>query len=73
MNRDSEQNKELIKIDDNHPNSVFHSGGSMGASTMLILCLDHKHAVAMVKNVDGDRSTNLMNLSLQALDLSWNG
>lgn len=54
-----------------HQNSVFHSGGSMGASSMLILCLDHKHAAAVIKNVDGDRSTNLFNLAMKALDNSY--
>ncbi|TQV72932.1 beta-lactamase family protein [Aliikangiella marina] len=67
---DSDEEKRLVEIMQRHPNSVFHSGGSMGASSMLILCLDHNHAAAMVKNVDGDRSSNLMNLTLLALDVA---
>jgi serine beta-lactamase-like protein LACTB len=51
-----------------HPNSVMHSGGSMGGTTMMILCLEHKHAVTVVKNVNGDKSADTFALALKTLD-----
>lgn len=67
MQRQAEQNKALINIMQAHPNSVMHSGGSMGGTTMMILCLEHKHAVTVVKNVNGERSANTFALALKTL------
>ena len=64
-----EENAEYINIMQSHPNSVMHGGGSVGGITMMILCLEHKRAVAVVKNVDGDQSVNVMQLALKTLDL----
>ena len=62
--------KEQYPIVKRHRNAVFHSGGSMGATSMLILCLEHNIAVAITKNVDGDRTADLMGLALKVLDIS---
>lgn len=58
-----------LRMMDDHANSVMHTGGSIGGTTMMILCLDHQRAVAVVKNVDGDTSTNHILLALQTLDI----
>ncbi len=55
-----------------HPNAVMHWGDSIGGSSMMILCLDHKHSIVVVKNVNGDKSADLFKLSLTALDLFKN-
>jgi serine beta-lactamase-like protein LACTB len=60
---------EAMRIMQEHPNAVMHSGGSMGGSTMLILCRDHQRAVAVVKNVDGDGSSSHFLLALRTLDI----
>ncbi|GAC13279.1 serine hydrolase domain-containing protein [Aliiglaciecola lipolytica] len=49
------------------PNVVMHSGGSMGGTTMMILCTDHNRAVTVVKNVDGDQSVDVFLLALRTL------
>ena len=40
-----------------------------GGVTMMILCLDHNHAVTVVKNVSDEHSVNVFNLALKTLDL----
>jgi len=69
LERDKEANKDYIRIVREHPDSVMHSGGSMGGTTMLILCLEHKHSVAVVKNVSGETSANVFKLALKTLDI----
>lgn len=64
-----QDNPDAIRIMKEHPNSVMHSGGSTGGTTMMILCLDHQRAVAVVKNVDGDTSTSHILLALKTLDI----
>ncbi|MBT8071884.1 MAG: hypothetical protein KJO80_15730, partial [Gammaproteobacteria bacterium] len=68
MERYSE-NLDAIRIMQEHPDAVMHSGGSMGGSTMMILCRDHQRAVAVVKNVDGDESSSHFLLALRTLDI----
>ena len=68
MDRFSED-PDVIRIMEEHPNAVMHSGGSTGGTTMMILCLDHQRAVAVVKNVDGDTSTSHILLALKTLDM----
>jgi len=63
---------EAIRIMNEHPDSVMHSGGSMGGTTMMILCRDHGRAVTVVKNVDGDSSANQVLLALRTLDIFFN-
>ena len=46
----------------------MHSGGSMGGTTMMILCRNQGTAVTVVKNVDGDDSVNVFDLALKTLD-----
>jgi len=60
---------EAMRIMREHPGAVMHSGGSMGGSTMMILCRDHQRAVAVVKNVDGDQSSDHFLLALRTLDI----
>ncbi|MCJ8318733.1 MAG: beta-lactamase family protein [Colwellia sp.] len=60
---------EYISLMKKHPNSVMHEGGSMGGVTMMILCLDHKHSVTVVKNVSDENSVNVVYLALKTLDL----
>lgn len=62
---------DAIRIMKEHPDVVMHSGGSMGGTTMMILCRDHERAVAVVKNVDRDKSTNHFLLALKTLDLFY--
>jgi serine beta-lactamase-like protein LACTB len=65
-------NPDAIRIMKEHPNTVMHSGGSMGGTTMMILCRDHERAVAVVKNVSGDTSTSQFFLALRTLDIFHN-
>jgi len=67
--KDKTNGAEYIALMKQHPNSVMHSGGSMGGVTMMILCLDHKHSVTVVKNVSDEHSVNVFNLALKTLDL----
>jgi len=67
--KDKENGAEYIALMEKHPNSVMHSGGSMGGVTMMILCLDHNHSVTVVKNVSDEDSVNIFNLALKTLDL----
>lgn len=69
LNRDKTKNKKYLEMIARHENAVMHSGGSMGGVTMLILCLDHNHSAAVVKNVSGESSANVFNLALETLDL----
>mgnify|MGYP001609389067 FL=1 len=62
---------DAIRIMQEHPGAVMHSGGSMGGSTMMILCRDHQRAVAVVKNVDGDESSSHFLLALRTLDIFY--
>ncbi|MFT5520056.1 MAG: serine beta-lactamase-like protein LACTB [Enterobacterales bacterium] len=66
-----EKYKQYIDIMRQHPRVVIHSGGSVGGTTMLILCLDHEHAVTVVKNVDGDKTANTLLLALETLDIFY--
>lgn len=68
MERNGED-PEAMRIMQEHPGAVMHSGGSMGGSTMMILCRDHQRAVAVVKNVDGDESSSHFLLALRTLDI----
>lgn len=63
---------DAIRIMTEHPGAVMHSGGSMGGTTMMILCREHQRAVAVVKNVDRDKSTNHFLLALKTLDIFHN-
>ncbi|WP_298769657.1 serine hydrolase [uncultured Shewanella sp.] len=66
-----EKNKgysDLLRIMNEHPHSVMHSGGSVGGESMLILCLEHEHAVAVVKNVDSSPDADTFSLALRSLD-----
>lgn len=65
------EDKEALRIMKEHPNAVMHSGGSMGGSTMMILCRDHQRAVAVVKNVDGDDSVSQFLLAIRTLDVFY--
>jgi serine beta-lactamase-like protein LACTB len=67
--KDKKNGAKNIALMKKHPNSVMHSGGSMGGVTMMILCLDHNHSVTVVKNVSNDNSVNVFNLALKTLDL----
>lgn len=67
--KDKESGTEYISLMKKHPNSVMHSGSSMGGVTMMILCLDHNHAVTVVKNVSREHSVNVFKLALKTLDL----
>ncbi|MBU3020304.1 serine hydrolase [Aestuariibacter sp. A3R04] len=49
------------------PRAVMHSGGSMGGTTMTILCTEHNRAVTVVKNVSGDDKADIFLLALEAL------
>ena len=60
--------RKLIRIMQQHPHSVMHSGGSVGGESMLILCLEHQHAVAVVKNVDPGPEADTFSLALRSLD-----
>ncbi|MGJ8662517.1 MAG: serine hydrolase domain-containing protein [Marinicella sp.] len=65
------KNPDNVRIMEKHINSVMHSGGSMGGVTMMILCLEHEHAVTVVKNVSGDSSVDVFHLALKTLDLFY--
>jgi serine beta-lactamase-like protein LACTB, mitochondrial len=62
------QNTEIQTMIKDMPHAVMHAGGSMGGTTMLILCLDHARAVTVVKNVNGDRSADVFLLALKTLN-----
>lgn len=68
---DESRNRDIIRIMKAHPNSVMHSGGSLGGTTMMILCLEHQHAVTVVKNVDREETANVFELALQAMDMLY--
>ncbi len=61
--------EEFQNIMRDHPNTVMHSGGSVGGLTMMILCLDHNRAVALTKNVSGGPGANHFELALKTLDI----
>ncbi|MCC3859612.1 serine hydrolase domain-containing protein [Pseudemcibacter aquimaris] len=63
---------EMMRIMSEHPSAVMHSGGSTGALTMMILCLDHKHSVALTKNVGNGPDANHFELALRTLDIFHN-
>ena len=71
--QDPEKNAKLIRIMEEHPHTVSHSGGSVGGTSMLILCLEHERAVTVVKNVDGDDSADVFALALETLDIFHHG
>jgi serine beta-lactamase-like protein LACTB len=47
----------------------MHSGGSVGGTTMMILCIEHEHSVTVVKNVGHEPTANVFSLALRTLDL----
>lgn len=61
--------EDFQRIMQEHPNTVMHSGGSVGGLTMMILCLDHNRAVALTKNVSGGPGANHFELALKTLDI----
>lgn len=63
---------DMLRIMSEHPSVVMHSGGSTGALTMMILCLDHKHSVALTKNVGNGPDANHFELALKTLDIFHN-
>jgi len=67
--KDKVNGAEYISLMKKHSNSVMHSGSSVGGVTMMILCLEHKHSVTVVKNVSHEHSVNVFNLALKTLDL----
>ncbi len=67
LHRDAYQSAEIQNMMLSMPHAVMHSGGSMGGITMLILCPEHQRAATVVKNVDGDQSTDVFLLALQTL------
>ncbi|WP_228730018.1 serine hydrolase domain-containing protein [Shewanella avicenniae] len=56
-----------LKMMDDMPQAVMHSGGSMGGITMTIMCREHQRAITVVKNVDGDDSADVFKLALTTL------
>lgn len=66
-----ESRDEMLRMISEHPNAVMHSGGSTGALTMMILCPDHKHAVALTKNVGNGINANHFQLALRTLDIFY--
>ncbi|MCL1127566.1 serine hydrolase domain-containing protein [Shewanella surugensis] len=65
---EKQKTNDLIRIMQQHPHSVMHSGGSVGGESMMILCLEHEHAVAVAKNVDNSPEADTFSLALRALD-----
>jgi serine beta-lactamase-like protein LACTB len=62
-------NVDQLRIMKEHPKSVMHSGGSVGGTTMMILCIEHEHSVTVVKNVGHEPTANVFSLALRTLDL----
>jgi len=60
-------NVEALKLMDDIPTAVMHSGGSMGGITMTILCREHNTAVTVVKNVSGEKNADVFMLALKTL------
>ncbi len=69
MDNYSEEFQEIMK---NHPNTVMHSGGSVGGLTMMILDLDNNIAVALTKNVSSGPDANHFELALKTLEIFHN-
>lgn len=69
FNGQNKRDKDFKRIMKEHKDSVMHSGGSMGGTTMMILCREHQHAVTVVKNVSGEISANVFELALKTLDI----
>ncbi|MBL4603995.1 MAG: beta-lactamase family protein [Emcibacteraceae bacterium] len=73
----SEENTDILRMMNEHPNTVMHSGGSVGGLTMMLLCLDHNRAVALTKNVSNspgnqnDLGDHFL-LALKTLDIFHN-
>ncbi|MFT6208818.1 MAG: serine beta-lactamase-like protein LACTB [Colwellia sp.] len=65
----AKENVDQLRIMKEHPKSVMHSGGSVGGTTMMILCIEHKHSVTVVKNVGHEPTANVFSLALRTLDL----
>lgn len=61
------QGDEVKAMMETMPNVVMHAGGSMGGTTMLILCTEHARAVTVVKNVNGDIGADVFLLALKTL------
>lgn len=61
--------EDFQRIMQEHPNTVMHSGGSVGGLTMMILCLDHNRSVALTKNVSNGPDANHFELALKTLDI----
>lgn len=58
---------EALRLMNDIPTAVMHSGGSMGGITMTILCREHKTAVTVVKNVNGEDNADVFMLALKSL------
>ncbi|WP_444925396.1 serine hydrolase domain-containing protein [Microbulbifer sp. TRSA002] len=69
---DPEEDAELIRVIEEHPNIKLMSGEGVGGSTMLMLCPDHARSISVVKNVDSDQTADLIELSLKTLDIFHN-
>lgn len=67
--RGEEDQLAMMDIIKEHPHTVMHSGGSTGALTMMILCLDHNRAVTLTKNVGNESTANHFALALKTLDI----
>jgi serine beta-lactamase-like protein LACTB len=65
----AKENVDQLRIMKEHPKSVMHSGGSVGGTTMMILCIEHEHSVTVVKNVGHEPTANVFSLALRTLDL----
>jgi serine beta-lactamase-like protein LACTB, mitochondrial len=72
IGRSDYQNEEAQAMMKAMPHVVTHAGGSMGGTTMLILCVDHARAVTVVKNINGERSADAFLLALNTLSYYHN-
>ncbi|USD23207.1 beta-lactamase family protein [Microbulbifer variabilis] len=65
----SEEYADIRRILEVHPNLLYHTGLSIGSTSVLILCPEHQRAVTVIKNVDLESSADLVALALKTLDL----
>ncbi|WP_444922459.1 serine hydrolase domain-containing protein [Microbulbifer sp. CnH-101-G] len=66
---DSEEFEDIRLILRKHPNLLYHTGLSIGSTSVLMLCPDHQRAVTVIKNVDLESSADLIVLSLKTLEI----
>ncbi|WP_444936238.1 serine hydrolase domain-containing protein [Microbulbifer sp. JMSA004] len=64
----SEEDVDLIRVIQEHPNVKMIDGASVGATSVLMLCPDHARSVSIIKNVDSEQTADLTALSLKVLD-----